>query len=198
MLFKRQILDLIAAGRVNLAFRRWNRPTVKAGGTLTTAIGVLAIEEVKRIEPHQINSRHAEAAGFDSLAQLRENLKSQRDAPLYRIRFRLAGEDPRIALRRDDDLSAEDLAQILKKLARYDASSQHGAWTQRVLKMIDLHPKTKAGELAELLHFDKERLKTNVCKLKQMGLTESLSPGYRISPRGAALLDHLSRQEQDA
>ncbi|UUO07600.1 hypothetical protein M4951_04660 [Blastopirellula sp. J2-11] len=198
MLFKQHILERIAAGKVTLAFRRWKRPTVKVGGTLTTAIGVLAIEEVKLIQPQQINHRQAAQAGFDSLADLRANLMTQRDAPLYRIRFRLAGEDPRIALRRDDDLSVEDLALLLKKLGRYDAASKQGPWTERVLTMIDRQPKTKAGELADLLRLDKEWLKVNIRKLKQLGLTESLTPGYRISPRGAALLDHLKQQEQDA
>ncbi|MCC9605734.1 hypothetical protein LOC68_21460 [Blastopirellula sp. JC732] len=198
MLFKQSILEMIADGRVTYAFRRWKRPTVKAGGTLTTSIGVLAIEEVKPVEPEQISGRHAVAAGFDSLAQLKANLATQRDAPLYRIRFRLAGEDPRIALRREDDLSADDLTLLLKKLERYDAASKHGAWTERVLEMIDQNPNTKAGDLAEQLRVEKEWLKTNIRKLKQLGLTESLSPGYQISPRGAALLDHLKRQEQEA
>lgn len=38
----------------------------------------------------------------------------------------------------------------------------------------------------EKLHF-----KTDVRKLKALGLTESLEVGYRLSPRGTALLDTL-------
>jgi hypothetical protein len=33
-----------------------------------------------------------------------------------------------------------------------------------------------------------------VRKLKQLGLTESLPIGYRLSPRGHALLERLRRQ----
>jgi len=38
---------------------------------------------------------------------------------------------------------------------------------------------------------DKISFKLNVRKLKTLGLTESLEVGYRLSPRGIALLDEL-------
>ena len=45
MILRRPVLDAIREGSVSLIFRRWRRPTVRAGGTLTTAIGVLAALE---------------------------------------------------------------------------------------------------------------------------------------------------------
>jgi len=45
MLIKRDILERIAGRKVDLAFRRWKRPTVKTGGRLRTEIGELAIED---------------------------------------------------------------------------------------------------------------------------------------------------------
>lgn len=50
-----------------------------------------------------------------------------------------------------------------------------------------------AGELASLLGFEKEELKLKVRKLKELGLTESLQPGYRLSPRGRKALEMLRR-----
>ena len=38
MLLKRAALEAIREGRVSLVFRKWRRPTVKAGGSLKTAI----------------------------------------------------------------------------------------------------------------------------------------------------------------
>jgi len=35
-------------------------------------------------------------------------------------------------------------------------------------------------------------IKLDVRKLKEMGLTESLITGYRLSPRGEAVLKHLA------
>ena len=46
MLLKRETLRGIENGSVTLAFRRWLRPTVKAGGTLLTSIGQLSVEAV--------------------------------------------------------------------------------------------------------------------------------------------------------
>ena len=51
MLFRSAELEEIRSGRVTAAVRRWRRPTVRAGGTLTTPIGMLDILEVRRTDP---------------------------------------------------------------------------------------------------------------------------------------------------
>ncbi len=48
MLIKQQTLDGIRDGRVTLAFRRWQRPTVRSGGTLLTGGEQLTIADVDR------------------------------------------------------------------------------------------------------------------------------------------------------
>jgi hypothetical protein len=47
VLFRQDVLRRIGEGEVTVAFRRWRRPTVRAGGTLRTKAGVLAIESVE-------------------------------------------------------------------------------------------------------------------------------------------------------
>jgi hypothetical protein len=42
--------------------------------------------------------------------------------------------------------------------------------------------------LARALGAEKMRFKQDVRKLKELGLTESLEVGYRLSPRGQAVL----------
>ena len=49
-------------------------------------------------------------------------------------------------------------------------------------------PETSAGVLADSLGRERLDFKTDVRKLKNLGLTESLLVGYRLSPRGAAYL----------
>ena len=62
MLLKRETLEGIASGEITLAFRRWKRPTVKAGGRLRTRIGELA----RTIHEH---ARHKpQTAGFAGLS----------------------------------------------------------------------------------------------------------------------------------
>ena len=105
-----------------------------------------------------------------------------------------AGDDPRIALRRDAEIDDTEFAATERKLARLDIASRRGPWTRRVLTLIADRPATRAGDLAE--SFGRERLafKTDVRKLKALGLTESLDVGYRLSPRGRAVLRRLNRR----
>jgi hypothetical protein len=191
MLFKRPVLDRIAAGDVTLAFRRWRRPTVRAGGTLTTPIGVLAIEAVEIVSADQVTEAEMRGAGFADRDCLLAGF-GPAEGELYRIAFRLLGEDPRTALREQDDLTPEDWTALRRRLDRLDRAARHGAWTRAVLRLIGERPGTRAPELAAHFGRDTASFKTDVRKLKVLGLTESLEVGYRLSPRGRALLDRIA------
>lgn len=180
MLFKAPVLQAIAEGRVDLAFRRWRKPTVKAGGTLTTPVGVLAIDEIVVVAPGAISDAEAQRAGYASAALALAALDGE--APIHRITFRLVGEDPRRALRLD--VSDAALDEIEAQLARLDA---RGPWTAAVLDLIAAHPGVRAPDLAGRLGRETLAFKVDVRKLKALGLTESLAVGYRLSPRGDAL-----------
>lgn len=98
MLIKADVLARIQRGEVTLAFRRWRKPTVRAGGTLRTSSGVLAIDAVDRIDPDAITADEAVRAGWPDLAALMSTL-STREGDIYRVALRLVGADPRISLR---------------------------------------------------------------------------------------------------
>ena len=68
MLFRMQTLRAIERGEITLAFRRWRRPTVKAGGRLRTAVGELAIRSVDVVSIDAVTAREARMAGFASRA----------------------------------------------------------------------------------------------------------------------------------
>jgi hypothetical protein len=57
-------LQAIVDGRISVVFRTWRRPTVKAGGTLRTRQGVLAIEAVDAINPDDVTAQDIERAGM--------------------------------------------------------------------------------------------------------------------------------------
>ena len=57
------------------------------------------------------------------------------------------------------------------------------------------HPRTRAADLASGIGRDKDWLKPNVRKLKNLGLTISLDVGYELSPRGRTLLEHLEASD---
>jgi hypothetical protein len=186
MLFRRADLDAIAAGDITLAFRRWRRPTVKAGGSLRTRAGLLAIESVAVVDPARITRADARRAGFASAEAARAALRGEGE--IYRIAFHVAGPDPRVALRADAALGAGDRAAIAARLARLDGASRHGPWTAATLRAIADAPGVRAADLAAALGREKLPFKADVRKLKALGLTESLERGYRLSPRGRAWL----------
>jgi hypothetical protein len=179
----------LADGSITLAFRRWKRPTVKAGGTLRTAAGLLAIDAVDRIDEADITEADARSAGHGSVADVLAALQDGPDRTLYRITFHHAGTDPRVALRDDAELTADDRIALDDALARLDAAAADGPWTSTFLRLIADHDGVRAPDLAVRVgESDVPRFKRRVRRLKALGLTESLRVGYRLSPRGRAHL----------
>jgi hypothetical protein len=84
-----------------------------------------------------------------------------------------------------------ELDELRRRLARFDAASRSGAWTQAALLLIARRPAVLASRLAKELGQATVEFKRNVRKLKELGLTESLEVGYRLSPRGCRLLELL-------
>lgn len=191
MLLKKEILQQIKAGKITLVFRKWQRPTVKAGGTLRTAVGVLAIDSLEPISEVEITETDAKQAGYKNKAKLLEALNKWDAGSIYRIELHYKGRDPRKVLQEDDDLSQEELTDIHQKLDGIDSRSHSEPWTYSVLMGIKEHPGLKAGDLCKKLDVTKGWLKRNVRKLKELGLTISLSPGYKLSPRGKVVVEYL-------
>jgi hypothetical protein len=195
MLIKSVIVDRIRSGEISLIFRRWKRAGVKAGGTQMTQRGVVGIDSVDVVTEAQITEQDAKAAGFVSRNELLADLYD-RDEDIYRIGVHWVGEDPRKSLRQNDDLSDGELNEIIEKLRDLDSRSKRGKWTQLYLQMIHDQPNTHAAILAGQIGLDIPTFKPWVRKLKALGLTESLRPGYRLSPRGEKVLTAL-RQSQN-
>jgi hypothetical protein len=182
-------LEGIVSGKIRVVFRTWKRPTVKADGRLRTRLGLLAIEAVDPVSPKQVTGKDIKLAGFESREAWSESLAG-REGTLYRIRVRYAGEDPRIALRATK-LSAAELPQLHTRLERMDNASDSGPWTRAYLETIEARPAQRAPELAEMFGLETKPFKMRVRRLKELGLTESLPVGYRLSPRGQSYLKYL-------
>lgn len=199
MRFRPTELTAVAAGRVDLAFRRWDRPRVRVGSRLHTPAGVLEVTSVERVSARSLTRRDAERAGAPTLVALRGSLAGRPERPIYRVGLRFAGADPRVALRSTLPDGAE-VDRIRAGLERLDRASSIGPWTAATLAIIDENPEVRAPDLAARLGRDTASFKRDVRKLKQRGLTESLDIGYRLSPRGRAVVDHgrPSRQRPPA
>ncbi|HJU80336.1 MAG TPA: hypothetical protein VJ796_01180 [Acidimicrobiia bacterium] len=195
MRFLKQYWEPIAAGQVTMAFRRWKIQQVIAGRRYRTAAGIIEVDEVGVIEVSEIDDEEARAAGHSDAAALLADLPDREGLPLYRVRFHIVNEpDPRTLLAENDQLTPEEIAQISLRLDRLDRSSSHGRWTRAVLKTIADNPGRRAPDLAEWFGRETQPFKTDVRKLKNLGLTLSLRVGYRLSPRGEAFLRHWSER----
>jgi hypothetical protein len=195
MLIKDEVLERIRTGEVTVLFRRWSRPGAKAGGSQMTQGGVVGIESVEVVTEGEITELDAREAGYGTKENLLGHL-NYRDDPIYRLRVYWVGEDPRIALRDDDELSDAELSEVIAKLEKLDKNSKRGPWTKQFLEVIDAMPNTHSGLLANYLGLDIPSFKPWVRKLKALGLTESLHPGYRLSPRGGKVLEALRQKHE--
>ena len=193
MMIRPDTLAAIRAGEVDLAFRRWDRPRVVVGTRLRTRVGLLEVTSVDRVAVSRITAEEARRAGAASLAELRRMLEPRAERPAWRVGLRHIGADPREELRASVP-DAEEVEQIRARLDRLDRASSIGPWTRATLAVIDRSPTVRAPDLAAELGRDTPSFKRDVRKLKELGLTESLDIGYRLSPRGAAVVDAESGQ----
>jgi hypothetical protein len=192
VLFPQDTLDGLRAGRVTLAFRRWRRPRVRTGTRMRTPVGLVEVKRVDVVDPAAITEAEAQRSGAGSLAELLDALDRYGRGNVHRIELRFAGPDPRIELRERAELSDGELQEVEKRLERLDAASRHGPWTRTVLELIRDRPAVRAPDLAAGLGRETQPFKRDVRKLKELGLTESLKIGYRLSPRGEAVLASIT------
>lgn len=188
MLFRQRFLDGIRDGAITLAFRRWRKPSVRAGGTLLTAIGQLEIVAVDEVALTRISDSDARRAGYATRDELLAELQVRDEGKVYRIELGTLRPDPRVALREAGELADDERGDLAKRMQRFDASAPDGPWTRKTLEIIRTHPGRRAGDLCLLVGQEQMPFKVNVRKLKALGLTESLEVGYRLSPRGASFL----------
>jgi hypothetical protein len=186
MLFRQDVLQGIADGRVTLAFRRWRRSAPAEGSTLRSPAGVLSLDRVSVVDEGDITPDDVRRTGL-SVEELRTSIAGE--GTLLRIELRLVGHDPRVALRETPPDHAE-IEAIATRLTRIDRASA-APWTTSYLRLIGGQPGVVSHVLARQVGADTAPFKRRVRQLKELGLTESLEVGYRLSARGGAVLDRL-------
>lgn len=189
MLISMRYREGIENGTITLTFRRWKRPQVVAANTYRTAAGRVVVDAIDVVDPDRITNADAKRAGFASRTELMAELRGTPDLPTYRIRLHAApGPDPRAVLAQTAELSADDLADLRRRLERLDRAGPRGPWTTDVLQVIAARPAVRAADLAASFGRETQPFKLDVRKLKNLGLTLSLDVGYRLSARGEAYL----------
>ncbi len=190
LLFKKPFFAGLQSGAITLTFRRWQKPHVRPGGRYRChPIGVLEVETIELITVAQIRDADAAPAGFTDRAALVAYLAElgplAPESPVYRVALHHGGDGDRVEIALAADLTAADIATIKAKLARMDKDTR---WTAKTLAIIESQPRIAASKLAKQLKRETLPFKTDVRKLKKLGLTQSFEVGYEISPRGRAYL----------
>jgi hypothetical protein len=192
VLFLKRFWEPIARGEVTVTFRRWKGQQVLAGRRYRTAAGIIEIESVSIWAEEKVTDVDARQAGHADASSLLADLPVRPGLPLYRIQFHVVNDpDPRTELAERADLTIAEVTDISKRLQRLDKASPRGPWTLPVLEMIENHPGRRAPDLAAHFGRDTQPFKTDVRKLKNLGLTLSLRIGYQLSPRGEAYLSKM-------
>lgn len=191
MLLPARVVTGIVDGSVTRVYRRWSAPRAKAGGTQLTPAGLVAIDAVTEVASLDLlTEADATACGERDLAALVKWLTKRPDDSIYRVDLHYAGADPRWSLREQVPNRAE-LGDIARALDKLDSAKPSGPWTRQVLEWIRDHLAVVSTALAALLEREVQPMKTDIRKLKALGLTISLDLGYRLSPRGQAYRDWL-------
>lgn len=184
MQFLKASIPAIIDGSITLTFRGWTRAQAKIGGRYRTFGQLIEVDDVSFVDAADITDAEAIMAGDSSAASLIERLGEAAERPIWRIRFHHVGDDDRIERRNDATLDDERRGVIQARLDRLDKASKTGAWTTKTLRLIATYPGVVSTALARRLDADRPAFKINVRKLKELGLTESLEIGYRLSPLG--------------
>ena len=209
MQFEKRFKLGIREGRITQSFRAWKRPQAKTGGRYRVhPIGMIQVDTIEHCRRAAISSADARREVFESTDALFDYLDQKTDqksdlksdqksdqkserrsdaSQLYRVVFRYAGsgedERPDTSL-----VDATDLGALRARLMRMDRLSSRGTWTRQTLDLIEALPATRAADLASRIRLETQVFKTNVRKLKKLGLTLSLETGYELSARGRQLL----------
>jgi len=181
----------LANGTITVTFRRWKAPQAKTGGRYRVAGMLLEAVAVTQVPAGSITDHDAVAAGEPDVAALIARLGHPAATVLvWRVDLRCVGRDDRIE-RREQPPTPAELAELRARLDRLDRRAPGGAWTRNTLRLVERYPGVVSTTLARHAGQERPAFKLNVRKLKELGLTESLDTGYRLSPLGVALLREL-------
>jgi len=188
MLFSKSAWSGLADGSITVTFRTWSKPQARAGGRYRVAGMLLEATAVHQVEVSTLTDADAMAAGESDLTSLLQRLQQpSTDGTVWRVDLRYVGIDDRIERRTVSELTDDDIAALRTRLDRLDRNATK-PWTRTTLQLIEKYPGVVSTALARDTGLERPAFKINVRKLKETGPTESLDIGYRLSPRGEALL----------
>lgn len=188
MLFQRRFHERIVKGEIRCTVRIWQRPHVKVGGRYALGSGAIVVDKIHETRLDDITPALARRCGFESLVDLMKVAKHGPGERVFIIDFHYDGKGGTRPLLATGVVSAEELAALIQRLEAMDRRSRIGPWTLATLRAIEGRPGVLAAKLARAVGRPRDEFKRDVRKLKVLGLTFSLEIGYRLTPKGEALV----------
>ena len=185
MLIRPADLARIRDGEIDLAFRRWERPRLLVGTRMRTSVGLVEVTSVDEVD--DISEDDAAPGRSASRAAAEADGGARR-------RRRSGGWVCGTPARTHGWPCATTATSAPRSGSTWwrgstgsTAPRRSGPWTREALALIAANPARRAPDLAAELGRETAPFKRDVRKLKELGLTESLEIGYRLSPRGRLL-----------
>jgi hypothetical protein len=188
MLFQSRFHERIRTGEISCTVRFWLRPRVKVNGRYALGGGAIVVDRIREGRIDDITPALARRCGFSSVFDALKTAKHGAGERVFVIDFHYDGNASARAKPSTDAVSADELAKLVERLAAMDSRSRGGAWTGATLRAIAARPAVLAAKLASALGRPRDEFKRDVRKLKNLGFTFSLEIGYRLTPKGEALL----------
>jgi len=193
VLFQRRFHERIVKGEIGCTVRIWQRPHVKVGGRYALGGGAVVVDKIYETQLDDVTPALARRCGFESLVDLLKVAKHGAGERVFVIDFHYDGKAGGRPQPSTAAISADEIAELVRRLEAMDRRSRTGAWTLATLRAIEARPGVLAARLASSLGRPREELKRDVRKLKALGLTFSLEIGYRLTPRGEALISAVRK-----
>jgi hypothetical protein len=191
MLFQRRFHERIVSGQIRCTVRIWQRPHVKVGGRYALGRGAVVVDRIQETRLDDITAALARRCGFPSVVDLLKTAKHGAGERVFVVEFHYDAKGRSSPKPETDAVSAEELAGLVHRLEAMDRRSKAGPWTLATLHTIQARPAVLAAKLARSLGRPRDDFKRDVRKLKNLGLTFSLEIGYRLTPKGEALLESI-------
>lgn len=177
----------VAAGEITETYFRWPSPQARPGIRVPTRRGLVEITSVTEIDPASLTDHDAARAGFSTATGLLASLARHRGRT-YRLALTHLGpaeEHSPAPTALDERTSSELQAQ----LARLDLATPRGPWTRHVLDTLRRHPGLSPADLAAQQQRPVSRTKTDLWRLRELGLIDTTGEGLHLSALALSYLD---------
>ncbi|GAB3689409.1 hypothetical protein GCM10027597_44370 [Saccharopolyspora tripterygii] len=177
----------VAAGEITETYFRWPSPHARPGARVPTRRGLVEITSVTEIDPASLTDHDAARAGFTTAAGLHASLDRHRGRT-YRLALAHLGpvEQPHPA---PEALDERTRGRLQAQLARLDLATPRGPWTRHVLEALRRHPGLSPAELADQQQRPVSRAKTDIWRLRELGLIDTTGQGLHLSALALSYLE---------